>query len=154
MNKSKAACELYLAASNSYDEYRNLFDEHVGQIKNSAPISNIFQESLASLAIQVLVAQRERDASEAEYIKFLREFDANRQASDDLQRSLRDAPLLEFIEPRLRGFTQIDIQITEEDQLIDSIRAELEKQKYRYRGVMLRLDEVSRDIHEWNAGNT
>jgi hypothetical protein len=151
------ATRKYVNDTNMYDKARAEFDAHFQAIKSastagrgtldSLPLSSDEQCRLGQLSVEVLVAQKNRDASEKIFVNLIRDFnefllrlDAFRKqiGSDKETQALKDEAKIENIRN----------QIIEEDSLIDRIRSDIQSMKARYQGAMLRLEEVSNGVRQ------
>ena len=128
-----------------YDEARRKFDESADQAKHSHPFSYEDQVKISQLSLDVLAAQRTRDATEAEYIAILRDFDASLAHTASLRKSIGETIINEAAQ-YFEMIRNVQEQVDAEDLTVASLRSQIELTKNRYKGAMLRLEEVSNGL--------
>ena len=122
--------------------------ECTGPRLSSSPIyiDHQHQVHLSRCSLEVLAAQENRDATEAEYIKWLALYKRSMEAISEFERSIGNSAASQSI-AQYERILGIHDQIRAEDQNVQKLHTDIEFTKKRYRGAMLRLEEVSNAMH-------
>ena len=149
--KGRIECSIdgFKASVEDFDKARLRFDQTAQEIHLHGSLTEAHQETLTQLYLEVVTAQTNRDHREIEHIKLIHEFDNLFEQSRSLGKSVKDLDDLEK-DVRLRGFRRIDAQIRAEDLIIDDIRSGIQAAKQRYKGAILRLEEISDGVRQLN----
>ena len=147
------AAASYLENISAYEEARKCFDSYMEKSNTVESQSSKHQSRLADLSLNVLISQNLRDESESQYVELLARFKPLLQESDALRKSL-DPGCVASLESEFACLSHIDTQLKSEDEIANRTRVELNLAKCNYRGIMLRLQEVSRDARLLNAAKT
>lgn len=156
------AAENFKAATCSYESARNNFDDladcrQLSRISSSSTrydsvrITQEDQLQLSHMSVEVLAAQVNRDVAENEYMSLIRQFDHSSIRLDKIKRKLGTLAIKEATS----FYEKIELvqkQIREEDALIELLMREIAEMKDRYKGAMLRLEEVSNGARELQSG--
>lgn len=156
------AAETFKAATCSYELARNNFDDLAdcrqlsripssGTRYDSVRINQEDQLKLSHMSVEVLAAQVNRDVAENQYISLIRQFDHSSIRLDKIKRKVGSLAIKEATS----FYEKIELvqkQIREEDTLIELLMREIAKMKDRYKGAMLRLEEVSNGVRELQSG--
>lgn len=149
--KIQRAADDYRGAACAYEKARNTFDSLVDKSRgtrfDSVRIRSEDQfKALSETSVEVLAAQGKRDESENVYLSLMHEFDECLARLNEIRRKLGSAAISQassFYEK----IQLVESQIRNEDIVIDSIVRNICLIKDRYKGAMLRLEELSNGIH-------
>lgn len=157
----EAVTETYKHHMVAYEKARRDFDTHVDAKQHSVwpalthfdpfVISQDDQLRLSQLSVEVLAAQTNRDASEKEYILLVSEFNSQLMKAEQLKRRL-GSPVIDVAADHYKMLETVQGQIRHENSTIDKLRADLDMTKSRYKGAMLRLEEVSNGVRLLESG--
>jgi len=156
------SAEAYKAATNSYESARNNFDRFADSRQRASmspsgtrfdpvPISEVDQQILSQMSMEVIASQANRDAAENRYLALMHEFDLSQAHLDQVKRKIGEYSIKEAAS----FYDKIELvqrEIREEDKLIQKIIEEVERTKERYKGAMLRLEEVSNGVRLIQSG--
>ena len=143
----EAAAEAYKSRMTLFDNARSHFDATVADKQLSGSLKRDEESLLVHFSLEVLASQQARDECELEYTRLLRKFDELLGETERVRQLIGD-PLIAAAEPAFRCLRNVEVEIRKEDGLMESIKAKIESAKSRYQGAMLRLQEVSTDIHK------
>jgi hypothetical protein len=139
--------DVYKSHMSAYDIARRKFDEYADTAKACPPLSHDVQTKLSLFSVDVLAAQRNRDSSEAEYIRLLHEFDVLLSHTGTLRKSIGESTIKEAAQ-YYDMIRTVEEQVHSEDSIVDKLRSQIELTKNRYKGAMLRLEEVSNGVRQ------
>lgn len=127
--------------TSEYETVRHEFDALALHSSNAAmSISAEEQCKLSACSVEVMAAQSNRDFSESEYVRLMNLY----------RQSMIDIAMFEKRASRetVDYYTQVEkLNLNVEDDEIDRLHTEIQLCKKRYRGAMLRLEEVSNSMH-------
>jgi hypothetical protein len=147
------AADSYLRNISAYEEARKCFDSYVDECHHLTCLTAKHISQLSKLSFEVFVTQNSRDESEVQYVELLSTFRQVLQETDSLKRSI-DLDSVYLVDSEFSNISYIDAQIKSEEEIANRTRVELRLAKCNYRGIMLRLQEVSRDARLLNIAKT
>ena len=125
-----------------YETARRTFDLAITELERK-PTS---QARISQLSTEVLVAQTHRDSSELEYADRMRQYNEILNQLEQVRHRV-GGEVLDQASEYYTKLWNIKDQISVEDENIANTSLEISRQKNRYKGAMLRLEEVSNAIH-------
>lgn len=132
--------------TNDYELMRKEFDSlaHSTSSGRAQTLIPEDQRRISTCSVEVLAAQLNRDSAEDEYSKLMSEYRESMVLISRLERTLGHddsrRKLLEVLD-------RINREISAEDDGIKKLHEQVDLQKRRYRGAMMRLEEVSNSLH-------
>ena len=149
----ETAVNAYKHHMSVYEKTRNEFDAHIDACRRDAApaqavtISPVEQSRLSQLSMEVLAAQTFRDASEREYVALMTAYTELLMLAEQIRRRIGPA-VVEEVAEYYSKIEHVQAQIRHEATVIEVIRADIERTKNRYKGAMLRLEEVSNGVRQ------
>lgn len=147
------SADSYLRNISAYEEARKCFDSFVDECHHLTCLSPSHISQLSQFSFEVLVTQKSRDQSEVQYVELLSKFSQLLQETHSLKKSI-DLDSVYLVESEFSRMSHLDAQIKSEEEIANRTREELRLAKCNYRGIMLRLQEVSRDARLLNIAET
>jgi hypothetical protein len=138
--------ETYMAHLDSFQRATQSLKNGILGVQEQLVISSGQQESLNLLCLEVETAQKLRHDCEREYSTLLRKF----EYTHDKSKKKLPAVFLDVFSssgPYNEAIEIIQNAINAEDEILSSTLKQIEGAKREYKGVMLRLEEVSDELH-------
>jgi len=143
------AAQAYETHILSFDAARRKFQERKDSVQQVEGGASRFKklEVHDSLSLELLAIQEARDLCEVEYRNLLRVFEESLKESQQVREAIGDG-VVAAAEPHYFNLRQIESEMLKENDLIGTYKDEIEKAKRRYKGIMLRLEEVSQAVRK------